>query len=116
MVERELKPVSKILQASKRTAVLTKFELTNRNLPNTATPIFCLSARRGLRARLAGDPDSLKASGLAQIEAHLAQFLAQEKQATLRTAIARKASALVGDLQMETEIRLKALRLPLADL
>ena len=83
---------------------------------DTATPIFCLSGRRGLRARLAGDIDSLKASGLAQIEAYLTQFLAQEKQATLRTAIARKASALVGDLQMETGIRLKALRLPLADL
>jgi hypothetical protein len=33
-----------------------------------------------------------------------------------RKAIARKASALVGALQMETGIRLKALRLPLADL
>jgi GTPase SAR1 family protein len=81
-----------------------------------ATPIFCLSGRRGLRARLAGDLDTLKASGLAQLEAHLVQFLAQEKQATLRKAIVRKASALIGALQMETEIRLKALRLPLADL
>jgi GTPase SAR1 family protein len=83
---------------------------------NKVSPIFCLSGRRGLRARLAGNPDALKASGLTQLEAHLVQFLAREKQATFRIAIARKASALVGALQMETDIRLKALRLPLADL
>jgi hypothetical protein len=81
-----------------------------------ATPIFCLSGRRGLRARLAGDADALDASGLAELEAHLTQFLAHEKHATLRAAVARKASVLVGDLQLETEFRLKALRLPLADL
>jgi translation elongation factor EF-Tu-like GTPase len=57
--------------------------------PDKATPIFCLSGRCGLRVRLAGDPDTLKASGLAQLEAHLVQFLAQEKQATLRKAIVR---------------------------
>jgi GTP-binding protein EngB required for normal cell division len=83
---------------------------------DTATPIFCLSSRNGLRARLAGDTDALEASGLAQLETHLTQFLAQEKQVTLCVAVARKASALVADLQMETGIRLKALRLPLADL
>ncbi len=53
---------------------------------------------------------------IAHLEAHLTQFLAQEKQTTLRSAIARKASVLVAALQMETGIRLKALRLPLADL
>jgi hypothetical protein len=83
---------------------------------DAATPIFCLSSRQGLRARLAGDAEALRASGLAELEAHLTQFLAHEKQATLRAAVARKASALVGDLQLETELHLKALRLPLADL
>lgn len=81
-----------------------------------ATPIFCLSGRRALRARVSGDADALDASGLAELEVHLTQFLAHEKQATLRAAVARKASALVDDLQVETELHLKALRLPLADL
>lgn len=80
------------------------------------TPIFCLSGRDGLRARLVGDSGALKASGIAELEAYLTQFLALEKQTTLRAAAARKASALIGDLQMETSFLLKALSLPLADL
>ena len=83
---------------------------------NTATPILCLSARRRLRAFLAGDTAGLEASGLAQLEAHLTQFLVQEKQATFRAAIGGKASALVGALRMETGILLRALRMPLTDL
>ena len=35
---------------------------------------------------------------------------------TLRAAVARKTSALIGDLQMETSFLLKALSLPLTDL
>jgi hypothetical protein len=35
----------------------------------------------------------------------LTQFLAHEKRATLRAAVVRKASVLVGDLQLETEQR-----------
>jgi Dynamin family len=81
-----------------------------------ATPIFCLSGRSALRARLAGDAAALEVSGLAHLEAHLTQFLVQEKQATLGAAVARKASALVGDLLMETRILLRALRMPLTDL
>jgi Dynamin family len=83
---------------------------------DTATPIFCLSGRHGLRARLAGNVAALEVSGLAQLEAHLTQFLVQEKRATLRAAVARKASALVDDLRMETGILLRALCLPLTDL
>jgi hypothetical protein len=83
---------------------------------DAATPIFCLSGRHGLRARLAGDAHAVDASGLGELQTHLTQFLAHEKQATLRAAVARKASALVGELQLETEFHLKALRLPLADL
>lgn len=81
-----------------------------------ATPIFCLSGRRGLRTRLAGDAPALAETGLLELETHLTQFLTHEKQATLRAAVARKASALVGELKLETEFHLKALRLPLADL
>jgi GTP-binding protein EngB required for normal cell division len=83
---------------------------------DTTTPIFCLSGRHALRARLAEDAAALQVSGLAHLEAHLTQLLVQEKQATLRAAVARKASALVGNLRMETGILLKALRMPLADL
>ena len=81
-----------------------------------AAPIFCLSGRRGLRTKLAGDAHALAESGLLELEAYLTQFLTHEKEATLRAAVARKASALLGELQLEKEFHLKALSLPLEDL
>jgi GTP-binding protein EngB required for normal cell division len=81
-----------------------------------ATPIFCISARRALRALETGDTEAIHASGLAALEAHLTNFLATEKRTTLEAAAARKASALVGELRLETEIAVRALRLPIDDL
>jgi hypothetical protein len=46
----------------------------------------------------------------------LVQFLASEKRETLNTAVARKAAALIAQLELETEIALKSLRLPVEDL
>jgi predicted GTPase len=83
---------------------------------NGESPVFCVSARRALSAQKTDDAAEAEASGLPELEAHLTQFLANEKSATLHAAIARKASALVGDLQLETEISLRALHLPLQDL
>ncbi|MGH8164889.1 MAG: hypothetical protein ACREP1_11220, partial [Rhodanobacteraceae bacterium] len=80
------------------------------------TPIFRLSARGALRALENQDNGALSASGSAEIEKHLSQFLATEKAATLHAAIARKAVVLLSDLQLETEIALKSLRLPMRDL
>jgi GTP-binding protein EngB required for normal cell division len=83
---------------------------------NGATPLFCISARGALRASEDGDQDALAASGFPELEAHLIEFLAHKKQATLAAAIARKASALVHELRLETEIALKSLRLPMQEL
>jgi GTP-binding protein EngB required for normal cell division len=83
---------------------------------DSATPIFCLSARKALRALETGDTAALEKSGFAALEAHLIKFLATEKRATLSAAVAQKASALVSALRLETEITLRALRLPADDL
>lgn len=83
---------------------------------NGATPLFCVSARDALRASESGDHDALAASGFPAVEAHLMEFLANEKHATLAAAIARKAGALVHELRLETEIALKSLRLPMQEL
>jgi hypothetical protein len=80
------------------------------------TPIFSVSARDALRAKESGDSEALSASGFAELEKHLVQFLATAKRETLSVAVARKAAALVAQLQLETEIALKALRLPVEDL
>jgi GTP-binding protein EngB required for normal cell division len=90
--------------------------LTEQVKLDAATPIFCLSARKALRALETGDTEAFDASGLPALEAHLTKFLATEKRATLNAAVARKASALVGELRLETEITLRALHLPIDDL
>jgi ribosome biogenesis GTPase A len=83
---------------------------------NPFTPIFNLSARDALRAKESGDPTALAVSGFAELEEHLVQFFASEKRETLNAAVARKAAALVAQLELETEITLKSLRLPMEDL
>ena len=60
--------------------------------------------------------EAFAASGFAELEKHLIQFLANEKRETLNAAVARKAAALVAQLALETEIALKSLRLPVKDL
>ncbi len=80
------------------------------------TPIFSLSARDACRAKQSGDWETLEASGFADLEKYLVQFLTSEKRKTLETAIARKSAALLAQLQLETEIALKSLRLPIEDL
>jgi ribosome biogenesis GTPase A len=80
------------------------------------TPIFSLSARDALRAKESGDAEAFAASGFAELENHLIQFLASEKRETLNAAVARKAAALVAQLELEIEIELKSLRLPVEDL
>jgi GTPase Era involved in 16S rRNA processing len=80
------------------------------------TPIFSLSARDALRAKESGDAKALAASGFAELEKHLVQFLATEKREILNAAVARKAAALVAQLELETEIALRSLRLPMEDL
>jgi GTPase Era involved in 16S rRNA processing len=80
------------------------------------TPIFSLSARDAVRAKESGNAEAFAASGFAELEQHLVQFLATEKRETLNAAVARKAAALVAQLELETEIALKSLRLPVEDL
>jgi len=81
-----------------------------------ATPIFSLSARDALRAAESADANGFAASGFAELEKHLIQFLATEKREKLNAAVARKAAALIAQLELATEIVLKSLRLPVEDL
>lgn len=80
------------------------------------TSIFSVSARDALRAKESGNTEAFAASTFAELEKHLIQFLATQKRETLNTAVAQKAAALVAQLQLETEIALKSLRLPVEDL
>ncbi|RCK78974.1 MAG: hypothetical protein OZSIB_0525 [Candidatus Ozemobacter sibiricus] len=78
--------------------------------------IFTVSARRGLQARLAGDPAGWQASGLARLEAHLIDFLATGKSRTLAQALARKAQTLTDEAVMSIEVRLRAMDISIEEL
>jgi len=79
-------------------------------------PIFPVSARAGLQARLAGDAAAVEASGLGVVERYLAALLGGERAEVLGAAVASKAAAVVGSMRMDAELELHALRMPLEDL
>jgi GTPase SAR1 family protein len=79
-------------------------------------PIFCISSRQGLDARLTQNDDLWRKSGMAEIEQHLVNFLVEEKSHILHLALTRKTQDIVGDCLMRLQLQLKSLSLPLEDL
>jgi GTP-binding protein EngB required for normal cell division len=75
-------------------------------------PVFCVSARKGLEARAAADPGQWAASGMAQLESFLVEFLAREKFSALMDAVSRRALDFLEAVLMEAGIALQALQLP----
>jgi GTPase SAR1 family protein/uncharacterized protein YukE len=79
-------------------------------------PIFPLSARRALQARIACDATLLEESGLPAIEAYLADTLDRERHTVLRQALAEKGKRALDVALSQIELELRALRLPMDDL
>ena len=79
-------------------------------------PIFCVSARRGLDAKLSDDAQLWTESGLHGVENHLVYFLASEKAKTLLEALGRKARDVIEDALMRLRLSIKSLQMPLEDL
>jgi len=80
------------------------------------TRIFLTSARKGLQAQEAGDSEKWEESGLAEVSAHLIDFLAKEKNRVLKDAIGRKARDLFHEVHLQIELERRALELPLDEL
>ncbi len=78
--------------------------------------IFPISARQALKARLSGDDQVWRASGLQEVEEHLIDFLAREKQQTLQAALGRRAADMIDEGTMQLQLTLSALRLPREEL
>lgn len=78
--------------------------------------IYPVSSRLALEARTGGAADAWQRSGLAALEQHLLAFLANEKQAALGAAIARKAAAGLGEAGLKMRLMVQSLEMPLADL
>ncbi len=81
-----------------------------------AVPIFCVSARAGLEAKRRDDAELWAKSGMAEVERHLIDFLASEKAATLRLAIARRVQGIVADVLMRVRLAVRSFQMPLSEL
>lgn len=79
-------------------------------------PIFCISARQGLDAKLVDDSRLWNLSGLDKVENHLVRFLASEKADALCHALSRKARDVIEDTLLKLRLAIKSLQMPLEDL
>lgn len=80
------------------------------------TPIFAISARKGLEAQQSGDTALWEASGLKAIYDHIVNFLAHDKNRVLREAIGKKAYDIFWEIHLQLSLERKALELPIAQL
>ena len=78
--------------------------------------VFCVSARQALEARLAGNTELWRRSGLANVERHLVEFLASEKSKALHEAVSRKAADVVADVLMRLRLSIRSMQMPLEEL
>ncbi|NOY22542.1 MAG: Dynamin family protein [Acidobacteria bacterium] len=79
-------------------------------------PVFAVSAKKGLMAKLKKNSTGWKESGMADLEARIFSFLAGEKQAALYEALNRRTLDILNNLLMELNLSLKSMELPLTDL
>lgn len=75
-------------------------------------PIFCISARRRMEAKVKQNKEEWVESGVAELETHLIDFLVREKFAVLCEAISRRAADAAEAALMGVRISLQALHLP----
>jgi GTPase SAR1 family protein len=83
---------------------------------NSAYPVFCVSARKGLEAKRAENCDRWTDSGMARLESFLVDFLAGEKFTALTDVVLRRAIDLFDAVLMELGIALNAVQLPRREL
>ncbi|MFH1991843.1 MAG: dynamin family protein [Pseudomonadota bacterium] len=79
---------------------------------NENIPIFCISARRGLEAKIKQNQEEWVESGVAELETQLVDFLVRDKFSALCKAISLRATDAVEAALMGVRISLQALHLP----
>ena len=106
------------LNEKERDAALAFFRkvLVEKLGANNDYPIFCVSARRGLDAKLFDDSELWTQSGLHEVENHLLCFLVSEKAKALRDALGQKVRDVLEDVVMRLRLLIKSLQMPLEDL
>ena len=79
-------------------------------------PIFSVSARQGLEAKMQRNQSLWTSSGMSNLENYLIGFLAEEKIQTLNLAMTRKASDILENSLLRLRLKTRSLTLPLEDL
>jgi ribosome biogenesis GTPase A len=74
-------------------------------------PVFKVSARQGIEARVKEEPLRWQESGFEQLQKYLLDFLSEEKLRTLQVALARKAGVIVDDVSMSVRLQQRSLQL-----
>ncbi|MBC7085413.1 MAG: dynamin family protein [Methanomethylovorans sp.] len=81
-----------------------------------STPIFAISARKGLQAKISNDRQKWNESGLDKVSDYLLTFLAHEKSLVLKDAIGKKALDIFNQIYLQIELEIRSLELPLTEL
>ena len=79
-------------------------------------PVFPVSARRALQARLADTGDAVAASGFAAFDTALREFLERDSGAVWIDSVRRRLARLLSECRLAAELELKATEAPLATL
>jgi GTP-binding protein EngB required for normal cell division len=79
-------------------------------------PVFCVSARRALEARLSRDERLWFESGMEEVRRHLVGFLARDKRHALGEAVRQKAQGTLEQVLLQLDLALRSLEMPLDDL
>jgi GTPase SAR1 family protein len=79
-------------------------------------PVYRVSARQGLRAKVKQDETLWRTSGLEKLESRLLDFLSKDKARTLQIALARKTIDVAADAMMQIRLQFRSLEMPLHDL
>jgi GTPase Era involved in 16S rRNA processing len=80
------------------------------------SPVFCVSAQKGLEAKRTEDSQGWIKSGMEAAEKYLVGFLASEKIDTLNEAVALKTADIVTDALMRVNLTINSLKMPLMDM
>ena len=102
------------LNAKERDQVLSFFrEILAEHLDiEKDIPVFSISARKGLEAKVRQNKEQWVESGVAELETYLVDFLVREKFSAMCEAISRRATDAVEAALMGVRISLQALHLP----
>ncbi len=78
--------------------------------------ILCVSARRGLEAKLSKDTEKWKKSGMHHVSDNLVDFLSKEKAKAHQKAVANRGYDIISDVIMRLNINIKSLEMSLTEL